>query len=168
MASGIKRLALVRHAKSSWKEAGLSDFDRPLNGRGKRDAPLMGKRLAGRGLKPDRLLSSPAKRALSTASVIAGELGYPVEAIVTDGRIYEAAVSDLLAVIGEQDPACDDLMVVGHNPGLTDLCNHIAARSIANLPTGGVFCVEFKIAEWQEVEWTTGDVVLFDFPKNEE
>ncbi|HKJ07621.1 MAG TPA: histidine phosphatase family protein [Gammaproteobacteria bacterium] len=167
MADSIKRLTVVRHAKSSWKHAGLSDFDRPLNGRGQRDAPLMGKRLAKRGLQPQRLVSSPARRALTTARVIAGEIGYPIEAIVTDRRIYEASVPDLLTVIGEQPGDCAELMLVGHNPGLTDLCNHIAPRSIENLPTGGAFCVQFRIADWQEVEWTTGELVFFDFPKNE-
>lgn len=166
MGKATKRLTLVRHAKSSWEQAGLADFDRPLNDRGKRDAPVMGKRLAARGLKPDRLVCSPAKRALTTANIIAGEIGYPVEAIVADKRIYGATVPGLLAVLGEQDPHCEHLMLVGHNPGFTELCNHIGNRPISNLPTCGVFCVEFEIAAWAEVEWSQGKVLLFDFPKN--
>jgi phosphohistidine phosphatase len=167
VAGGIKRLILIRHAKSSWKHTGVSDFDRPLNGRGQRDAPMMGKRLAERGVRPQRLVSSPAKRALTTAHVIAGEIGYPVEAIVTDRRIYEASVPDLLTVIGEQPDDCAELMLVGHNPGLTDLCNHIVPRPIDNLPTCGALCVQFPIADWEEVEWTTGELVFFDFPKKD-
>ena len=99
----MKTLFLVRHAKSSRDDLSLSDRDRPLDDRGKQDAPMMGKRLAKRDVKPDLLVSSPALRALTTAQLIAGELGYKRKDIVVDDRLYASSPDDLLAVIRALD-----------------------------------------------------------------
>src|SRR5437899_11500650 len=95
----MKTLFLVRHAKSSWDDTALPDKDRPLNDRGKRDAPKMGERLAKRGVTPDLILSSPAKRALETAQIIAKKLDYKLADIVVDERLYATGADDLLDVI---------------------------------------------------------------------
>ncbi len=99
----MKRVYLVRHAKSDWKRIGLADRDRPLNKRGKRDAPVMGQRLAARGVKPDLIVTSPAKRARKTAKVFAKELGYPKDEIVVEERVYEGGVEDLWDIIRGTD-----------------------------------------------------------------
>lgn len=164
----MKRLTLVRHAKSSWKHPDLADFDRPLNKRGDHDAPIMGQRLVQRQIAPELLISSPAKRAITTAHIIAQEIGYPVEKIVLDQNIYEAGVSDLLNVLQAVDNAFDSVMLFGHNPGLTSLSTYLTDYQIDNIPTCGVFCADFDLASWADLEQSTGTMVFFDFPKNAE
>ena len=111
----MRRLYLIRHAKSSWSEAGLRDFDRPLNSRGKVDAPYMGKRLAAHGVRPDLIFASPAKRTRKTAQYIAEAVDYPVKDIVFFAAIYEAGVADLLRIIGQAMDEAGCLFLIGHN-----------------------------------------------------
>ena len=161
----MKRLVLIRHAKSSWNNPGLRDFDRPLNKRGKVDAPEMGRRLALRSLMPDRLLSSPAKRAIRTAEIIAGAIGFPAGRISRMDRLYGAGVTDLLDILRELNDGDDIVYLVGHNPGLTDLINSICSDFLDNLPTCGVFCADFEISSWQETGRHRGTRVFVDVPK---
>lgn len=163
--SAMKRLTLVRHAKSSWKEMGLNDHDRPLNKRGKHDAPLMGKRLRGRGASPDLLLSSTAKRARKTAEVIAETIGYRPAAVAYDERLYLAGVDSLLAVIRGLDDEKDHVMLFGHNPGLTELANRLGDSPLENLPTCGVYSVELPIDHWRHAGELPGRLRLYDYPK---
>src|SRR5450631_3680242 len=114
----MKTLILVRHAKSSWEDAALPDKERPLNERGKRDAPDMGKRLAKRDVKPELILSSPARRAFATAKIIAKSLGYKLKNIVVDDRLYPGAADEILNSIHRLDKQLDRVMIVGHNPAL--------------------------------------------------
>ena len=162
----MKRLYLVRHAKSSWADMSLDDFDRQLNSRGKQDAPEMGKRLAKRKILPELLVSSPAKRARKTAKLIAGEIGYPVEKIAFSQKIYEAGTSELLEVIHGLDNRHGQVMLFGHNPGFTSLANLIADCRIDNIPTCGIFCVDFPVSAWNEITPGCGAMVFFDYPKN--
>ena len=141
----MKELILVRHAKSSWKDPALSDHERPLNRRGKRDAPEMGERLARSGYDPDLIVSSSAVRALDTArTTLAGKLGYPRASIAVEERLFHAGVADLLHVIQGVDDSVDILMLFGHNPGLTDFANHIGPREIFNMPTCAVLHLRFR------------------------
>ena len=165
--TGIKQLILVRHAKSSWQDRTLSDRDRPLNSRGKRDAPEMGDRLARRRYRLDRIVSSPAVRALETARTIAEKLGYARGSIAVEERLYGAAVADLLDVIRCVDESVATLMLFGHNPGLTELANHLGPRPIPNLPTCGVLHLGFETDTWSAVGYARGAEVLFDFPKSQ-
>ena len=162
----MKELIIVRHAKSSWKDSGLDDRERPLNKRGERDAPEMGARLARRKDRPDLIMSSPAVRALTTARIIAGRLGYPCNDIVVRDRLYGAGVVELLDVIRNADESVGTLMLFGHNPGLTELANHLGPRPIPNLPTCGVLHLKFEADVWPVVGYACGDEVLFDFPKS--
>jgi phosphohistidine phosphatase len=125
----MKTLFLVRHAKSSRDDPSLPDRERPLDDRGKRDAPKMGKRLAKRDVKLDLLVSSPALRALKTAHLIAEEIGYKRKDIVVDDRLYASSPDDLLAVIRALDTKLDRVMLVGHNPEFSDLAHRLSARS---------------------------------------
>lgn len=163
----MKTLYLVRHAKSSWDDPFLHDFDRPLNNRGRSDAPRMGKGLKEKELHPDLLLSSPAERALSTCMIIAEKIGYPLRNIHTDRRLYHAAEDELLAIARGLNDANDEVMIFAHNPGLTDFANRISSEPVTdNIPTCGVVGVRFSASSWKEVSWGTGVVDFFDFPKN--
>lgn len=162
----MKRLYLIRHAKSSWGNPDLDDHERPLNARGKRDAPEMGKRLKKSGVKPDLIVSSSAKRALKTAKIIAQELGYPKAGIVVEEAIYESeSMASLLAVIRQFDDAHNHVFMLGHNPAFTMLSRLLSDHQVENIPTGGVFCMDFDIASWQQVAAGKGKLVFFDYPK---
>ena len=145
----MKTLFLVRHAKSSRNEPALQDKDRPLNNRGKRDAPKMGKRLAKREAMPDLILSSPAKRALKTAQLIAKKLDYKLQDIVVDERLYATGADELLHLIRKLGAKPKSVMLVGHNPELTELAHHLSSK-ITHLPTCAI--AEFTI---EAKSWTT-------------
>ena len=162
----MKRLVVIRHAKSSWKDPGLRDFERPLNKRGKADAPEMGRRLALRSLIPDRLLASPAKRAIRTAEIIAGAIGFPAERIIRVDPLYGAGVADLVGILQGLDDSEETVYLVGHNPGLTDLVNFVCSAFLDNLPTCGVFCADFDISSWKEIGRHRGKCLFMDFPKH--
>jgi phosphohistidine phosphatase len=163
----MKTLYIVRHAKSSWDNVNLPDFDRPLNTRGKTDAPRMGKRLKEKDVHPNLMLSSPAKRALSTSKRIAEVLNYPEKNIKTDKKLYHADAEDILSVIRDQKNRFEVLMVFGHNPGLTDFVNEIGkSTSIDNIPTCGIVAFRFDIDEWHDVTKKSGELLFFDYPKN--
>lgn len=160
----MKKLILVRHAKSSWDDPALPDHDRPLNDRGQRDAPKMGERLAKRGVLPDLILSSSAVRALTTAQIIAEKIGYDRKAIVVDRRIYGAQVSTLLYLIQELDDAHKQVMLFGHNPELTELA-HRFSDDIEDMPTCAVVELTFDVKRWVDVVDSKPVEVRFDAPK---
>ncbi len=162
----MKELIIVRHAKSSWRDSGLEDRERPLNKRGERDAPEMGARLARRKDRPDLIVSSPAVRALATARIIARKLDYARKDIVLIERLYGAGLDELLDVIRKADESVATLLLFGHNPGLTQLANHLGPREIPNLPTCGVLHLRFDADIWAVVGFARGEEVLFDFPKS--
>ncbi len=161
----MKTLYLLRHAKSSWKDAKLSDIDRPLNKRGKEDAPAMGKRLQKLAVKPDFIISSPAKRAFKTIQVIAPLLGYTEKSIKIDMRLYGANVEELIRTIQEEMDQHDSVMLVGHNPGFTHLIDVLTGTPIDNLPTCGMVRIDLAIDSWKDTEPNTGSLVLFEYPK---
>jgi len=162
----VKTLTIVRHAKSSWNEQGLSDRERPLNKRGQRDAPRMGKRIADAGIRPSLIVSSPATRAWTTAQFIAEELSYPVEFLQRENSLYLASLNDILDVIVDQDDGFNSLMVVGHNPGLTNMVNFLSPGITGNLPTAGVVSVTFDQDDWKLYEQPNTELILHDCPKN--
>ncbi|MCP4400237.1 MAG: histidine phosphatase family protein [bacterium] len=161
----MKRLYLVRHAKSSWKDYSLKDFERPLNKRGQRDAPVMGQRLATQNICPDLIVGSPAKRALTTAKIIAHEMKYPETKIVTNDAIYEAGPSNLLHMIQQLDDPAEQVMLVGHNPGFTMLAEELCSEEFDNIPTCGIVCIDFDAASWKKIEYGKGTLIFFDYPK---
>ncbi len=163
----MKRLGLLRHAKSSWDHAGLADFDRPLNKRGEHDAPRMGKLLASRGVSPQRIFSSPARRAHSTAKLAAQALDCGSTAIELDEALYLAPASRLLEVLDERAAHLDEVMLVAHNPGMTDLANRIADARIDNLPTAGFFYVEGDVERWSDLLSAPGRLLFFAAPKRD-
>ncbi len=158
-------LTLIRHAKSSWKDPTLSDFDRPLNKRGLNNAPLMGKVLRKSHAAFDRIVSSPAERAISTARLIAAELDYPEQRIQRLEELYDASTGQLLRSIQALDDADRRVALVAHNPGLTRLCNELSGENIENLPTCAVATIEFELDSWSAVHRQLGRLTRFDYPK---
>lgn len=161
----MKRLYLARHAKSSWKDPELDDFDRPLNKRGKRDAPVMGQRLQQRKTEIDLILSSPAKRAKETAEVLAEQISHVPREIQWFESVYAAGSQSLLHLVQKIDDTYQNVLLVGHNPGLTMLAERLTGIEIDNIPTCGIVAVDFEIASWKNIKNTTGKLVFFDYPK---
>ena len=161
----MKTLTLVRHAKSDWSDTSLSDRDRPLNRRGERDAPDMGKRIVGHGIRPSLIVSSPAVRAWTTAKIVAREIGYPLEFLQRDDSLYLASLDDLLDVVVAQDDGFNSLMVVGHNPGMTDFANFLQPGLTNNLPTAGVVSVNIDQDHWGLHAQPATELVAWDYPK---
>ncbi|WP_374163365.1 histidine phosphatase family protein [Arcticibacter sp. MXS-1] len=164
----MKRLLLVRHAKSDWENRELKDFDRPLNKRGNKNAPEMARRLLKKDLIPQLLVSSPALRALTTAEYFAEEMGIDKSSIVKRPEIYEASSSTLLSVINSLDNRYGFVALFGHNPGLTNLAVNLCNCDVYNIPTCGVMLINFPFDDWQMISYWTGDQKLYDFPKNVE
>jgi phosphohistidine phosphatase len=163
----MKRLLLVRHAKSSWKDERLADIERPLNGRGRHDAPAMAARLAARGLHPSVILSSPAERAKATAETLAGALGYPPERIRIEPDLYLADAGTLARIAARLDDTWDDVVLVAHNPGLTDFANRLLpSLALGNLPTTGIVAVDCPGERWTEIEHGGATLAFYDYPKN--
>jgi phosphohistidine phosphatase len=161
----MKTLTLLRHAKSSWKDASLQDRERPLNRRGQRDAPVMAERIKQAGIRPSLILSSPAVRAWTTAKNIAHEISYPMEFLQQEDRLYHASVRTLLKVIAEQDDGFNNLMLVGHNPGLTDFANYLQPGLTGNIPTCGFVSFEIDLDDWNIDESADISLMLYDYPK---
>ena len=161
----MKTLILIRHAKSSWKFPELKDMERPLNKRGLNDAPLMGKILKGLNLMPDLIMTSPAVRASSTAKVIAQEVGFNENQIVTEENLYLESKSRLLKEINKLDDRFSTAFIVGHNPGLTELANSLTGESIDNIPTCGIFAVSIDAKKWSKFKEAKKNFLFFDYPK---
>jgi phosphohistidine phosphatase len=161
----MKRLILLRHAKSSWKELDLPDFERPLNARGKKNAPMMGRRMRLYSLGPDIIISSPAKRAWQTAELIAKEIGSEPAQIIAAPEIYEAPCATLIELIQGFDSSWDSVLLVGHNPGITDLDEFLSGERLCNMPTSAVCCIDFSAKNWREVSEKSGRIYHYDYPK---
>lgn len=160
----MKTLLILRHAKSSWKRPDLDDHDRPLNARGRRDAPRMGALLRRRGLTPDLVVSSTAVRARTTAEQVAEESGYGGQ-VTLDRRLYLAAPEALVDVVGSLGGGAARVLVVGHNPGLEDLLARLTGAAEA-LPTAALAQVALPIAAWRELRASTrGRLVALWRPK---
>jgi phosphohistidine phosphatase len=162
----MKTLFLMRHAKSSWDFPELSDHDRPLNKRGRNDAPLMGQQLLSRDVNPDLILSSTAVRAITTASLVAKELDYDREKIQAQENIYKAGRSELIKIIQHVPDEINCLIVVGHNPILTEVANKLSPEAVTDMPTSGVVALEFDCNSWLDISGEKSKILFFDFPKN--
>jgi phosphohistidine phosphatase len=164
----VKRLILLRHAKSSWSDGSLADAERPLSPRGERDAPRMGQRLRGRGAWPDVVVASPARRARRTARLVCQAIGHPEGSIKLDPALYLASPEAILAVVATQAEPADSVMVVGHNPGLTELANLLLPDlALDNLPTTGVVAVDVDTDRWTNVLGVACRLAFLDYPKKD-
>jgi phosphohistidine phosphatase len=162
----MKTLYLMRHAKSSWNFDDLTDQERPLNNRGRDDAPAMGQALANRDIRLDLLVSSPAVRAMSTATLVAKQIDYPHDKIEVVERIYGAEVPDLLDIVRHFPDAADSVLLVGHNNTLTDFVNLLSPNQMPELPTAAIVCLKFNTPTWAELDRANAEFYFYDYPKN--
>lgn len=159
----MKTLYILRHAKSSWDDAGLSDYERPLNERGLKDAPLMGRIMKKNSFQPDVIISSPATRAKQTAHLIRDAARIDGE-IKFDERIYEASPQALVQIISEIDNRNNSVLIVGHNPGLESLIKFLTGK-LEPMPTAALAVIDLEIENWSEVNSPRGSLRLLIRPK---
>jgi len=161
-----KTIYLIRHAKSSWDFPSLRDAERPLNNRGRKDAPRMAALLAAKGIKPDKLISSPAIRAMTTSLFFAKEFNVEKNLMKIENDIYEAYPSTIMRLIQELDEEWNTVFFFGHNPTFTDVLNWFTTRPISNLPTCGIGKITANVERWEDFSPDTGKLMETHFPKD--
>ncbi len=162
----MKTLVIVRHAKSSWDNANLSDFERPLNKRGERDAPFMARLIKEKNIKADLIISSPAVRALSTAQAFAKEQGIPENKIIKKELIYNSGFSEILRMLQTIDDQIKTTMLFGHNPDISHLCSYLSGNYFESVPTCGSVCIDFhKVERWADIDDRNGTMRFFEYPR---
>ena len=164
----MKKLYLVRHAKSSWDNVEMDDFARPLNDRGEKDAPHMAKLLKHRDVVPDRMITSPANRALSTCRAFAKVFDFEKKKIVKEQKLYHASLETILNVLEllpEYKDKEDAVFLFGHNPGITEFANELLNISIDNIPTCGIVEATLNIEKWKDISFGCAKMDAFDYPK---
>ncbi len=162
----MKSLFIIRHAKSSWASATEPDFDRPLNDRGKSDAPRMAGRLLSSGIQIDAFISSPAKRARNTARFFVEAYNRPLEDIIYVDQLYQASMAMFPAVIRAIDSSYTSVAIFAHNPGVTDFANSLTATRIDDMPTCSVFAVNVHADDWSGFATAEKEFRFFDYPKS--
>lgn len=160
----MKTVYLVRHAKSSWQYDDIDDYDRPLKGRGIRDAHLISQWLDDTVDSPQHLISSPATRALHTAMIFARTLNFPFKDIEVEDKLYMATSDALIELLRTLDDSYDSVMLFGHNPTITNFANRCVDQAIDNVPTSGVVCLHFSEDSWRDVN-DRAELLYFDYPK---
>ncbi len=161
----MKTIYLIRHAKSSWSENGMGDFERPLNKRGKRDVPFMAKRVKEFGVKPDLILSSPAKRAKTTAQSIAKTIGYDEDKISFEDSLYDSSYISYGYLLDSLKESINSVFIVAHNPTLTEVAERLSGAILTNMPTCSIVCMEFDVKSFQDIKEGHGKILFFDYPK---
>lgn len=161
----MKTVLLVRHAKSSWEDPMTIDFDRPLNERGKKDAPAMAKRIKKKGFEIDSLISSPAKRAKKTAKLFAEVFKYNEEKIIYKTELYHADPATFYSVIEQTSNNHESIAVFSHNPGITYFVNELTEVKIDEVPTCGVFALKAECSKWKDFKKAKKQFLFFDYPK---
>lgn len=164
----MKTLYIIRHAKSGWGDFSLPDFDRPLNDRGKKDAPEMAGRLKGNNIIIDAFVSSPAKRARKTCKLFCEVYDYPEDNIRYVDALYLAPAETIFEVTAALDNRYSHVAIFAHNPGVTDFANRLTGQvHIDEMPTCGIFAVEAAIDNWQDFRHAEKRFLFFDYPKKE-
>ena len=164
----MKYLLLVRHAKSTWDDFSIKDFDRPLNDRGKKDAPMMAKRLLKKDIKIDAFISSPAKRARKTAEAFVKEYKSEKNEVIFFEELYMAGQSSFETVIKNTADSYNTIAVFSHNEGITHFANTLTDKKTDNIPTCGVFAVKIKSKHWKDFVDAKKEFWFFDYPKADE
>ena len=159
----MKKLIIVRHSKSSWKDLSLSDFNRPLNGRGKSDGPLMADYLKSKINKIDYLHSSSSVRTFETSKYFINQIQFGK--VEYDDSLYHSSATSILNMISNYSADYQSVMIIAHNPGLTNLINNITNISLDNLPTTGIAEIEFNINGWSKLSYKNSNLIDLKFPK---
>lgn len=160
----MKKLVLIRHAKSDWSNPFLDDFLRPLNKRGEKNAPLMTNLLKEKNIRPDLIISSPSLRTKQTLEYFIKELNYNDE-VKLEESIYEAPYENLLKVIKDIPNIHKTVFLIGHNPGLCDLTNFLVDKNFENIPTCGIVEIDFNAKSWQDISKENSNLISFEYPK---
>lgn len=161
----MKTLVIIRHAKSCWKDPQLDDFNRPLNGRGKRDIPVMAEKLVSKGLKPDGIVSSPAKRARKTARGMAKSMGFKKSLVRLDDRLYPGSIDQLMKVASGFPETWETAFLVGHNEAISELARCLTCSKEIQLPPLGIAATTFDVISWVALGSVPGQLLFVDFPK---
>jgi phosphohistidine phosphatase len=161
----MKTVILVRHAKSSWDDPAMVDFERPLNERGKKDAPAMAKRVKEKQFKIDDFISSPAKRARKTAKLFAEVFKHSEEKIIYKSELYHADPATYYTVIEQADNNSESIAIFSHNPGITYFVNELTEVKIDEVPTCGVFALSADCTKWKDFRKAKKKFLFFDYPK---
>ena len=161
----VKDVCFVRHAKSSWDQPGMDDFDRPLDARGLKDAPMMAAKMRELGLKPDLIITSGAKRAQSTAEFFRKEFDLPKDKFLVRNELYEASAEQVYEVLRSAPDTASFVFIFGHNPTFTWVANHISGVNIDNVPTCGVVHVQMILAHWKKFKPEYAGFIGFHYPK---
>jgi phosphohistidine phosphatase len=162
----MKTVILIRHAKSDWNDNSVPDSERPLNDRGKSDAPVMVHRLLDKKINIDAFISSPAKRAKKTASIFLEEYKENKKHLLLDPELYGADAEDFFDVISKMDAKFKNIAIFSHNPGITDFANLLTDVRVDNIPTCGVFGVKADCKKWEDFKESKKDFWFFDYPKS--
>ena len=164
--SNLKTLLLIRHAKSSWDDPELTDYERPLNERGKKDAPAMAEKLYERGIKIDAFVTSPARRARKTAEQFAKRYKKEKEDLLLKTELYMASDEAFNSVVEKLNDDIDCVAIFSHNPGITDFANSLTDDiRIDNIPTSGIFAVSIEAKKWNKFKEAKKKFLFFDYPK---
>ncbi|MBU1658438.1 histidine phosphatase family protein [bacterium] len=159
----MKKLYIIRHAKSDWEDLSLSDFERPLNKRGKKNAPFMSKILKQKGVLPDAILSSPALRAKTTAQLFAKGIDFKKNIIYKE-NMYEADTGQLREILMMLSDADNKVFLFGHNPGFNMLVESFV-NFHENIPTCGIVEIAFECKKWSQINASNAKLISFDYPK---
>ncbi|HCY75559.1 MAG TPA: phosphohistidine phosphatase [Ignavibacteriales bacterium] len=162
----MKNIVLLRHAKSSWKDASLDDSDRPLNKRGKLDSRKMADRFCKRGIIIDLIISSTSKRTMDTIKIFIKSFDYKPK-IIFDDSLYLADKEQILKVLTSLDEQYKNVMIVGHNPGITNTANLLSEFSIENIPTTGIIGFLYE-GNWKDIKEKKCTFLFFDYPKKKD
>jgi len=162
----MKRIHIIRHAKSDWAESGLKDIDRPLNERGQRNAPEMALRLASRGAKTDFILCSPARRTRDTMAFFLQEFNVSTEPIRFEPRIYEAPWRNLVVALQDYPNDSNEAFFIGHNFGVSQLVEYLTEENLP-MPTCAIATIDLYVDEWSHITANCGKLVYYDYPKKE-
>lgn len=162
----MKTLLLIRHAKSSWNSATLPDFERPLNERGKHDAPLMAKQIKDKKIEIDAFVSSPAKRAKKTTEIFMDEFDAKEKKLILIPSLYEATSEKFYDAIENLKDKYDKVALFAHNPGITDFINSLECSPVYNMPTCAVYAIKIKTKNWKEFREAKKEFLFFEYPKN--
>ncbi len=164
----LKILHVVRHAKSAWDISDVADIDRALKSKGIKNAYEISRRLKLNNMVPQKILSSPADRALHTAVIFARVFGYPLTALEINSALYETSKKKIIELVKGTGDECKSVMIFGHNPDFTDLVNDFIKSPVDNIPTAGAVTLRFNTASWNGISRENLDSHFFNFPNKEE
>lgn len=161
----MKQLLIIRHAKSSWANSNEADFDRPLNERGKKNAPEMADRLFKRKILPDIIISSAAKRTVETSLLLMKQLGLQQQQLIVKQELYLATPETISETILSFNDSWQTAAIVAHNPGVTEFVNTLCEVKVDDMPTCAVYAVGIKTDSWKNYSNAAKEFLFFDYPK---